>query len=147
MVLGVREAAVDRAGSHTQLLIPIGAWGLSARKVPDPSVVLRVADAVLTDDADEAVDFLLTGRPLLHYLPDTGPEDEPLGHYPPPVSMPGPCCASFDELTAALDSVFEPPDDERSVAYRRAVDLAFAHTDDLSGWRLVERLRRQYVDV
>ena len=40
--------------------------GLSARSVPDPSVVLRVADAVVTDDADEAVDFLLTGRPLLH---------------------------------------------------------------------------------
>ena len=28
-----------------------------------------------------------------------------------------------------------------------AVDLAFAHTDDLSGWRVVERPRRQYVDA
>ena len=146
VVLGVREAAVDLAGSYTQLFMPIGAWGLSDRKVPDPSVVLRVADAVLTDDADETVDFLLTGRPLLHYLPDAGPADEPLGHYAPPVAMPGPSCRSFDQLTAALDSVFDPPDVERSIAYRRAVDLAFAHTDDLSGWRLVERLRRQYVD-
>ena len=101
---------------------------------------------MLTDDADEAVDFLLTGRPLLHYLPPADPDDEPLGYYPPAASLPGPSCTSFDELTAALDTVFEPPDVERSIAYRHAVDLAFAHTDDLSGWRLVERLRRQYVD-
>ena len=145
-VLGVREAAVDRAGSYTQLLMPIGAWGLSDRRVPDPSVVHRVADVVVTDDADEAVDFLLTGRPLLHYLPPADPDDEPLGYYPPATFLPGPSCTSFDELTAALDSVFESPDVERSIAYRHAVDLAFAHTDDLSGWRLVERLRRQYVD-
>ena len=127
--------------------MPIGAWGLSDRRVPDPSVVLRVADAVVTDDADEAVDFLLTGRPLLHYLPAGRPGRRAARLLP---ARRPPCRAraatSFDELTAALDSVFEPPDAERSIAYRRAVDLAFAHTDDLSGWRLVERLRRQYVD-
>ena len=109
--------------------------------------MLRVADAVVTDDADEAVDFLLTGRPLLHLVPDAPQtRGEPLGHYPPATALPGPVCTSFDELTAALDGVFEPPDAERCGAYRRAVALAFAHTDDLSGWRVVERIRRQYVD-
>jgi hypothetical protein len=145
-VLGVREGAVDRSGSLTQTLTPMGAWGLSARRVPDPSVVLRVAAAVVTDDADDAVDFLLTGRPLLLLDPED-PGDDAVGHYPPAAVLPGPVCHSFDELDAAMESVFDPPASELAVAYRRAVDLAFAHTDDLSGWRLVERIRRQYVDV
>jgi hypothetical protein len=138
------EGAVDRVGSHTQTLGPHGAWSLSARNVPDPSVVLRVADAVLTDDADETVDFLLTGRPLLHLLPGAAQADgdEPLDHYPPASSMPGPVCTSFHELTAALESVFETPDAAARGAYERAAALAFAHTDDLSGWRVVERIRR-----
>ena len=144
-VLGVREGAVDRSGSLTQTLTPTGAWGLSARRVPDPSVVLRVAAAVVTDDADEAVDFLLTGRPLLLLEPEEAGDGA--ANYPPASVLPGPVCRSFDELDAALDSVFDPPDTERAVAYRRAVDLAFAHTDDLSGWRVVERIRRQYVDA
>jgi len=147
-VIGVREGAVDRLGSHTQTLAPIGAWSLSARNVPDPSVVLRVADAVLTDDADETVDFLLTGRPLLHLLdePDVSAGDQPLDHYPPAASLPGPACTSFDELTAALETLFEASDAGGRSAYDRARTLAFAHTDDLSGWRVVERIRRQYVD-
>ena len=77
VVLGVREGAVDRAGQpDTQTARRrIGAWGSSPRRVPDPSVVLRVADAVVTDDADEAVDFLLTGRPLLHCCRDAADGD------------------------------------------------------------------------
>ncbi len=149
-VLGVREDVVDRIGSHSQTLMPLGAWSLSARAVPHPSVVLRVADAVVTDDADEAVDFLLTGRPLLHYLPDARPEaawaDDALDHYSPAVAMPGPCCSTFEELTAALEQVFEAPSPQHAGAYASAVSLAFAHTDDLSGWRVVERIRRQHLD-
>ncbi len=144
VVLGVREGAVDRPGSLTQTLTPSGAWGLSTRRVPDPSVLLRVADAVVTDDADDAVDFLLTGRPLLLLDPRQPVDAEEAGHYPAATVLPGPVCRSFDELEAALDTVFEPTSAEHDVAYRKAVDLAFAHTDDQSGWRVAERIRRQY---
>ena len=146
-VLGVREGAVDRPGSLTQTLTPSGAWGLSARRVPDPSVVLRIADAVVTDAADDAVDFLLTGRPLLQFDPEPSADVEAVGHYPAAAVLPGPVCRSFDELESALEAVFDPPSAADAVAYRHAVDLAFAHTDDLSGWRLVERIRRAYVDA
>ena len=55
---------------------------------------------------------------------------------------------SFDELTAALDDRVRAAGRRAAGApTERAVDLAFAHTDDLSGWRLVERIRRQYVDA
>ena len=145
-VLGVREGQVDRPGSLTQTLTPLGAWGLSARRVPDPSVVLRVADAVVTDGADDAVDFLLTGRPLLVLNPEEE-TDETAGHYAAASVLPGPVCHTFAELEAALESVFEAPGPRQAAAYERAVDLAFAHTDDLSAWRLVERIRRQYLDL
>ena len=133
-VLGVRESQVDRPGSLTQTLTPLGAWGLSARRVPDPSVVLRVADAVVTDGADDAVDFLLTGRPLLVLNPEEE-SGEAAGHYPAASVLPGPVCRTFAELEAALEAVFDPPSPGQVAAYERAVDLAFAHTDDLSAWR------------
>jgi hypothetical protein len=145
-VLGVREGQVDHVGSHTQTLTPHGAWSLSVRAVPDSSVVLRVADVVLTDDADEAVDFLLTGRPLVHLLDEARSRGEDhLDHYPPDTSMPGPVCTTFEQLATALETVYDEPAPEHHLAYDRAVALAFAHTDDLSGWRVVERVRRQYV--
>ena len=75
------------------------------------------------------------------------PDDEPLGYYPPAASLPGPCCTSFDELdrrSRRRSSSRRTPSGRPPT--ERAVDLAFAHTDDLSGWRLVERIRRQYVD-
>ena len=111
-----------------------------------------MADAVVTDDEDETLDFLLTGRPLLHLAPDDAGDGEQArgglgGHLPPHEILPGPVCRSFDELVPALDAVFDAVDAEHRVAYQRAVDLAFAHTDALSGWRLVEMVRRQYVDA
>ena len=47
----------------------------------------------------------------------------------------------------ALETVFDQPDAQRRGDYDRALALAFAHADDLSGWRVVERIRRQYVDA
>jgi hypothetical protein len=149
VVLGVREGAVDRPRSLTQRLGPDGAWGLSMRRVADASVVLRAADAVVTDGADEAVDFLLTGRPLVVFDPRdrTANEDDAAGHYAPAGVLPGPVTRSFEELRGALDRLFDAPGPAQAEAYRRAVDLAFAHTDDLSSWRVVERIRRQHVEA
>jgi hypothetical protein len=146
-VLGVRETAVDRPGSLTQVLGPDGAWGLSARRVPDPSVVLRVADLVVTDGADETVDFLLTGRPLVVLARDNAPATDAAGHHSPADVLPGEVCRDVEQLLQELDGALGPATADRVEAYRRAVALAFAHIDDLSGWRLAERIRRQYVEA
>jgi CDP-glycerol glycerophosphotransferase (TagB/SpsB family) len=105
--------------------------------------VLRVADAVVTDESEEAVDFLLTGRRLLHWLPGkAGADDSPLAAcYRPDEYLPGPVTRTFDELLVALDTAFEPIGPDEQDAYRRAVRLAFAHTDDRNAWRLAWRLR------
>ena len=89
---------------------------------------------------------------MLHLAPDDPEGAEHVGrgvsgHFSPREFLPGPVCRSFDELAPALDAVFDPMDDERRIVYQRAVEQAFAHTDDLSSWRLVELMRRQYVDA
>ncbi len=142
-VVGVREPVVDRADGWTYALRSVVGVGVANRTVANGSTVLRVADAVVTDEAEEAVDFLLTGRRLLHWLPDppqTG--DSPLAAcYPPDEYLPGPVTRSFDELLAALDSAFDPLGTSERDAYARAVRLAFAHTDDRNAWRLAWRMR------
>ena len=146
-VLGVREGAVDRAGSHTQTLTPCGAWSLSARNVPDPSVVLRVADVVLTDDADETVDFLLTGRPLLHLLP--GRPLDPTS-CSTTIRPRRPCRARSvrrSRSSRPRSSGRSRPRRPRAVAAYRAGGRAGVRTHRRPvGWRVVERIRRQYVD-
>lgn len=139
VVVGVREDVVDSPDSWTYALRPVVGVGVAARTVPHASTVLRVADAVITDDAEEAVDFLLTGRRLLQWSPTAPRTGET--YYPPDAFLPGPFSRTFDELLTALETAFDPPDAESQARYDSAVRLAFAHTDDHSGWRLAWRLR------
>ena len=122
-------------GSLTQTLTPSGAWGLSARRVPDPSVVLRVADAVVTDGADDAVDFLLTGRPLLVLTPRCadrrGGRPLPAASRAartrcavPSTSSRPPCEAVFDAAGAGAGRGLRAGRRPRLRAHRRPVGLA-----------------------
>ena len=139
VVVGVREDVVDSPNSWTYALRPVVGVGVAARTVPHGSTVLRVAEAVVTDDAEEAVDFLLTGRRLLHWSPTAPGTDE--AYYPPDAYLPGPVTRTWEDLLTALDTAFDPLDDESQARYDTAVRLAFAHTDDHNGWRLAWRLR------
>ena len=96
VVIGVREPVVDRADSWTFALGPLVGLGVSPRAVAYGTTVLRVADAVVTDEADEAVDFLLTGKQLLHLAAGArwgrhlGGSVLPAGALPFPVRCAGP---------------------------------------------------------
>ncbi len=141
-VIGVREAVVDSVHSWTYALRPVVGVGVAARAVAHGSTVLRVADAVVTDEAEEAVDFLLTGRRLLHWLP-MAPRagDLDTACYPPETYLPGPVSRTFEELLSGLDAAFDPPDALLRERYESAVRLAFAHTDDDNARRLAWRMR------
>ncbi len=143
--VGVRESLVDRADGWTYALRRVVGIGVAPRTVAHASTVLRVADAVVTDEADEAVDFLLTGRRLLHWLPARSDPAAPLtACYPPEEYLPGPVAHSFDGLLASLETAFDPVAPAERDAYDRAVRLAFAHTDDQNAWRLAWRMRGSY---
>ncbi len=124
VIVGVREDVVDSLNSWTYALRQVVGVGLAARSVPHASTVLRVADAVVTDDADEAVDFLLTGRRLLHWSPSPSPSPPPTSptdeaYFSPDAYLPGPVSRTFDELLTALDTVFEPLDAEWQASVRQ----------------------------
>jgi hypothetical protein len=144
VVLGVREDGVDAAGSWTQALGPRLGVTVSSRSLEHAAAVLRTADVVITDGADEAVDFLLTGRPLLFWLPEPAePADDTnvTACYPPERYLPGPVCHSFGAFDAALDAAFEQPPAAARRNYESALRLAFEHRDDRSAWRLAWRIR------
>ncbi len=76
VVVGVREARVDRRDGWTRSMIDHGVphlVTLSDRAVSSPVAVHRVASAVVTDDDRHAVDALVTGVPLLR-MSGTDPE-------------------------------------------------------------------------
>ena len=58
--------------------------------------------------------------------------------YPPHEILPGPVCRRSRSWPPPWTPCSTTVDAEHRVAYQRAVALAFAHTDDLSGWRVVE---------
>ncbi len=84
---------------------------------------LRVADVVITGPAG-ALDFMVTGRPLLMYAPAGVPL--------PVLSVIGDIDALLDALTGALEG--------NALGQQLARDLLFDFVDDGSTARLVERL-------
>jgi len=135
VVIGVRPAPGDLERSYSAQLEGI-ALDLSEHRHPALHPVLRAADAVLTDFAGAALDFAVTGRPVVsfvHDLPDV--EDHllyDLDHF-----FPGPVCRDFDALMDALESILDRPDDARLDRMR---DLLVDHRDGASTARVLERL-------
>lgn len=134
-VIGVREDVRDlrrpywaQLGDH--------ALDLSPRRYPAQAAVLRSASAVLTDHAGAALDFAVTGRPVLSFAHDPTAADRlllDLDH-----TFPGPVAHDFDELAAALDGVL---DDHESPRARRARTLLLGHPDGASTQRVLQRVR------
>lgn len=81
---------------------------LKGRLIP-PDVptngVLACADFVVTDYSSIFYDYLVTGRPILFYVPDAQDYDEYRGLYRDPANLPGPLVEDADELAEwILDS-------------------------------------------
>lgn len=103
-VLGIRESLIDRRRSYSRRLCPAGAIDLSTT-VESPMMLLRAADLVVTDYDETAVDFALTGRPLVHLVPDLEQRTQLHGAFLDPATLlPGRICTSTAELLDALDA-------------------------------------------
>ncbi|HEY3505942.1 MAG TPA: glycosyltransferase [Actinocatenispora sp.] len=64
--------------------------------------VLGAVDALVTDYSSIAYDFLATGRPVLHHVPDLAGYAEDRGLYVPPADWPGPVTDSVATLAEHL---------------------------------------------
>ena len=145
-VLGVRGPLADHARTYAAALGSIGALDLPPSRFPDVETVYRVASSLVTDYSSALVDFLLTGRPVVSFAYDhDGHAQAGRGlFYDLETVLPGPVCRDFDELTKALDVLFEARDDEWRDDYEWKRSLFFDHVDDQSAWRVVKRVKSLY---
>lgn len=100
-VLGIREAGDDLERAYSAQFGDL-ALDLSQRRYPSVHAVLRAADIVLTDYSGFALDFSVTGRPVVSFAHDldvaAGGLLFDLHHM-----FPGPVAESFDALEPALE--------------------------------------------
>jgi len=140
-VLGVREHMADTARTYTRMLAPVGALDLT--DFVHPEVLYRVSSALVTDYSSCFIDYMLTGKPAISFAYDYASyaQVERGTFYDLEYVFPGPVCQTFDALSAALESLFEPAAEPelRLLEWKRR--LFFDHVDDRSSERVVARVK------
>lgn len=116
-VLGLREAFGDLERSYSVQLEGV-ALDLSRLRYPSDHMVLRAADAVLTDYSGAALDYAATGGPVVSFAHDLDVAQDrllyDLKHF-----FPGPVCVDFAALEAVLETVFDRPLSPREIRVRQ----------------------------
>jgi CDP-glycerol glycerophosphotransferase (TagB/SpsB family) len=147
VVLGVREHMADTATMYSRSLGSIGALNLGAGRFPNVEVLYRVGSALVSDYSSCLVDFLLTGRPVVSFAYDyeryAGQERGLF--YDLEAVLPGPVARDFDQLSTALDQLFEPLDPDETELYDWKRSMFFDHTDAHNADRVVRRVKELYV--
>src|SRR5690606_5506502 len=122
-VLGVREHMADKARTYSRMLSSLSPLDLSSARYPNIEVLYREAALLLTDYSSCAIDFMLTGRPVVSFAYD---HDHYAGSerglfYDLEHVFPGPVCRDFGQLAQALEDVFEQPDADPLLPLKRKV--------------------------
>jgi CDP-glycerol glycerophosphotransferase len=95
---------------------------VDASSYPDSTDLLLACDVLVTDACSLLWDQVLTGRPIVFWLPDATAQQQPLGRrYVPTPSMPGPVVSRMDDLVTAIREVPEPDDSPAYQAMRAAL--------------------------
>jgi hypothetical protein len=130
--LRVRGSAAERATTSAD-----GVPVIDLSRMTHPEVLYREATALISDASGSFVDFLVTGRPVLTYVPRTAPISESQAADLAGV-FPGPVAQDFDGLWAALDGLLAETHDATYTFKRR---LFHDHLDGRSAERAAERIR------
>lgn len=138
-VIGVRDAAGD---FERPLASTFGksALDLSPVRFPDLAAVLRAADALLTDHDDSAVDFTVTGRPVIGFAPHVADQEEDL-LYPIDQVFPGRVHRDFDALLDALEHLERPMSPSAQRHYEQIRNQFVEHQDAGATDRVIARIR------
>jgi CDP-glycerol glycerophosphotransferase len=102
----------------------------------DTADLLLAADVVVTDTSSLLWDGVLTGRPIVVFLPgDTAGQERPGRRYLAPDSLPGPVITEEEDLVAAIRSA---PDSAPGPAYRAMQDALAPLADGEATSRVVD---------
>lgn len=106
-----RGAYDDVARGHDRIRL------LPADRLPDLSSVLSGIDVLVTDYSSVAIDFALTGRPIVWFAPDLATYEHTRGLYEPyEVTTEGHWVSTWDEAMTRVERLIDP----RSANYRAA---------------------------
>ncbi|HEX7051168.1 MAG TPA: CDP-glycerol glycerophosphotransferase family protein [Longimicrobiales bacterium] len=84
---------------------------LNVNDVPDVNVMLRITDVLITDYSSIYIDFLLTDRPIIHFVYDLEAYQSERGVlYDIPDAFGGPAARTFDDLLSCLEQALDEPD-------------------------------------
>jgi hypothetical protein len=145
VVLGVRERRVDLRTSLTHAFrdVAVDVIGASDRALADPSVLHRVASAIVTDGHPAAFDALLLGTPVLHLADPLDGRQVLPAEWPAELRPDALVRTGSDDLVDVLD--------ERLEGEHGAPDeldgLGAVIADGHSGWRVAHRARSLDVDL
>ncbi|MTB88402.1 CDP-glycerol glycerophosphotransferase family protein [Aeromicrobium senzhongii] len=135
-VLAIREPITDLERAYTQAFGE-HALDLSELRWPSVHAVLRATDVLLTDVDGAALDFTVTGRPVISFAHDADELSDRL-LYDLDHMFPGPVCRDTSSLVEALEQALDDPTTTRQ--YSRVRDLLVDHRDGHNTRRVVERL-------
>jgi CDP-glycerol glycerophosphotransferase len=95
---------------------------VDASSYPDSTDLLLASDVLVTDACSLVWDRVLTGRPMVLWLPDEAPEQAwPGRRYLPTESLPGPVVSRTDDLVAAIHDAPETASGPAYLAMRDAL--------------------------
>ena len=81
---------------------------LVSNEVPT-NLVLGVTDLLVTDYSSVLFDFLVSGRPLVHFVPDLDEYVDGRGLYLPTDELPGPTCGTISDLVELVRQGLDAP--------------------------------------
>lgn len=138
--LGELDAHVLFRGHHLaeQLLADINVPNVTVvSPYLDTNEILSVVDILVTDYSSVFFDFLITDRPIVHYLYDYEAYTEERGLYFGPEALPGDVVYTSDDMIAAvqshLDTPYTPTD-----AYNQAKATYVNHDDGNVAERVID---------
>jgi hypothetical protein len=135
IAIGVREPDLDLERPYSMQLGDL-ALDLSRYRYRSLHAVLRTADILLTDYAGAALDFSITGKPVVSFTHDLGEAQERL-LYDLQHIFPGPVVASFEALREALEASLAQPITGRHQQIR---SMLVDHRDDANTRRVLAHL-------
>ena len=109
----------------------------------DTSELLSVTDILITDYSAIFYDYLITGRPILFYLPDYREYKKARGLYIPAKKLPGYATADVELIAASLTAICQDPEqymEYYAKNYNEMIQKCVTGEDGLSCQRVVNAI-------
>ena len=113
----------------------------------DTNELLSVVDVLISDYSSIFFDFLVTGRPIVFYVPDLKEYESGRGLYVPVSTLPGIVSSSLEEIATSLGAICENREEYREFyrpQWEDMVNWCIYNDDGMSTKRLINIIFKDY---